>query len=138
MRASILLCDWAEVVQGKLYAQGLGWTMIASDQALQIAVAALIRIPYDRTNKPHKAEVRLTTEDGARFPPDAPEAIFTFDFEVGRPPGMKVGQEQNLPFAAKLGGIAFPVGGYQWEFYVDGDLLDTAPFVAIPVRGIEQ
>jgi len=100
--------------------------------------AGMVRVPYDRTNQPHKAEIRLTTEDGDKFPTESPDALFTFDFEIGRPPGMKIGQEQNLPFAAKIGGIAFPLGGYRFEFSIDGELLDTAPFQAVRAQGIPR
>jgi hypothetical protein len=129
VKASLLLCDWAEVVQGKLFAQGMGWSIVVADEPIQMAIAVLIRVPYDQTNKNHKAEVRMRTEDGAPYPDEG--GMFQFEFEIGRPPGMKVGQEQNLPFAAKLAGIAFPTGGYLFEIEVDNVLLDTAPFTAV-------
>ena len=125
-----MLCDWAEVVQGKLYLQGAGWAQVLANEPAQIAVALLIRVPYDQTNTQHHVSVRLLTEDGQLYPEDQP-AEFEFDFEMGRPPGMKKGQEQVLPFAAKVAGLPFARGGYRWELLVDGEPADDMSFVAI-------
>src|SRR5680860_489523 len=110
MQTNLMLCDWAEVVQGKLYIQGSGWSRILANQPVQMAIAMMTRVPYDQTNRQHRVDLKLQTEDGQSYPTEAPIA-FDFMFELGRPPGMKQGQEQILPFAAKLGGLTFVTGG---------------------------
>src|SRR5690349_16142371 len=127
MQGTVILCDWAEAVQGKLYMQGAGWTRIMANQSVSFALGTIIRVPYTETNASRHAVVALVDEDGKPFPEDNP-AKFEFDFEVGRPPGMKAGQEQNLCFAAKINGIKFPPAGYAIELRVDEKQLDLAAF----------
>src|ERR1022692_1283021 len=101
LKGTLLLCDWAEVVGGKLYAQGIGWTTIVAGRPTSFAVGCVMRVPYDQTNKKHSATIKLMTDDGQGFPLDQPLAA-GFEFELGRPPGMKHGEEQTVPFAIKL------------------------------------
>lgn len=135
MRASLILCDWAEVVSGKLYIQGAGWVTIpASLPTTQIAVASLIEIPYDETNKPHDCRITLLTEDGAPYPTGQP-MMLGFGFETGRPPGLVAGMSQLVPHAAKVYGIAFQPGIYSVELSIDAEILATASFLAVGERG---
>jgi hypothetical protein len=129
MTGSVFPCDWAEVVGGKLYAQGMGWTTIAAEQPTSFAAACLIRVPYDETNKKHSASISLTTDDGHPYPQD--QAIEArFDFELGRPPGIRHGEEQIIPLAFKVNGLPFPRGGYRFELAINGILVDKASFFA--------
>jgi hypothetical protein len=130
IEAKLFLCDWAEVVAGKLYAQGMGWSNVIADSPTQFAVASLITIPYDETNKKHSGLIKLVTDDGHDFPPANP-AIAGFDFELGRPPGMLPGREQIVPFALKVGGVSFPTGGYRAEIHVDQKQIDAVSFAAV-------
>ena len=129
MRGTVLLCDWAEVVGGKLYAQGIGWINITATRPVQFAAGCLIRVPYDETNKKHSATVKLMTDDGQGFPSEQP-VIGSFEFELGRPPGMKHGEEQTVPFAVKLAGITLAPGGYRFELYIDNEPTDIVSFTA--------
>lgn len=129
MKAKLFVSDWAEVVAGKLYAQGIGWANVIADSPIQFAISCLIIIPFDETNKKHSGLVKLVTDDGQEYPPENP-AVAGFDFEVGRPPGMRDGQEQIVPFALKIGGVSFSVGGYRVELYIDQEQVDTASFIA--------
>jgi hypothetical protein len=131
MQATLLLCDWAETnPEGKLYAMGIGWKRIASDQPTFTAVALLLSVPYDQTNTKHNVTIKLMTEDGQPFPADTP-AAFGFQFEIGRPPGMRRGEDQTVPFAAKINGLILPENGYRWEVIVDDVLLSSESFRAV-------
>jgi hypothetical protein len=137
MRSTIILCDWAESIQGKLYVQGGGWNKLLSDTPGQFAVAVICRIEYNETNTPYHAVLALVDEDGQPFPPLNPEAgqapaRFEIDFEVGRPPGMRPGQTQVFSFTGKLGGFVFPPGGYRFELDISGHRQDAAEFQAAP------
>jgi hypothetical protein len=129
IEAKLFLCDWAEVVAGKLYAQGMGWTDLLADTPVQFAIACLITIPFDQTNTKHSGFIKLVTDDGRDYPAENPGAA-GFDFEVGRPPGITPGREQILPFALKIGGVFFAVGGYRVELYVDQQMVDAISFEA--------
>lgn len=132
MHATLLLCDWAEAVSdGKLHAMGIGWKRILCDQPTQSAVALLLTVPYDQTNAKHDVAVKLMTQDGEPFPPEQP-AQFGFQLEIGRPPGVKAGEDQTVPFAAKFNGLMLPENGYRWEVLVDGEVLVSESFRAIP------
>jgi hypothetical protein len=129
LTGTLLLCDWAEVVGGKLYAQGIGWGTVMADQPMQFAVASLVHIPYDQTNKKHSATIKLVTDDGVGFPPETP-VLAGFQFEVGRPPGLTHGSEQIIPFAFKIAGIILPPGGYRFELHINDAPAAIASFAA--------
>jgi hypothetical protein len=133
MRATIALCDWAEVIQGKLYLQGGGWNKILANAQQQVAVAVLFRIEYLETNSPVHAVLALDDEDGgAVAPPGTTGPIkFDFNFEVGRPPGMRPGETQTIPFAGKVGGLILPPGGFRWELDVNDHRQDAIEFRAV-------
>lgn len=130
MRATIILCDWAEAVGGKLYMQGGGWDRILADTPAMLAVAVVIRVEYNETNVRRHAVLSLVTQDGEPFPAENP-LQFDLDFEAGRPPGMQVGQIQTLSFAGKIGGVTLPAGGYRFQLDIDNFRSDDVPFQAV-------
>ena len=55
MEVTLLLCDFAEAVNGKLYVMGGGWNILfAPGQPVTMSVAAVIAVPWDRTNQQHE------------------------------------------------------------------------------------
>lgn len=129
----LILADWANSIAGKLYLQGGGWTRIAANRPVSFALAAMIIVPYTETNQKHSVEVSLVTEDGDAYPPDNP-ATMRVEFEVGRPPGMKAGEEQIVPIASNFMGMVFQPGGYRFEARMSGD----EEHVFIPFRALEM
>lgn len=129
LRVTLVLSDWAESVNGKLYMMGGGWTMILSDRPVPMAISALIHVPYDQTNKRRNLQLRLVNEDGAGYPTDDPVKV-EFGVEVGRPPGMRAGEESCVPFAIRLPAVLFKAGGYRAEVHEGETLLASMPFVA--------
>jgi hypothetical protein len=132
IRVSLMICDWAESLNGKLYVHGGGWTRIIAGAPVPMAIAGLIHVPYSHTNEARSVTVRVLTEDGEGFP-EGNNIEFTLPFEVGRPPGMKKGEESALAFAVRIPQIIFNPGGYQVEAQIDGE--DSAcasePFTAV-------
>ncbi len=129
MKAQLVLCDWAEVVGGKLYLQGGGWATIAAAAATQTAVAVLIDIPYTQTNRQHDGVMALYNQDNQPYPPQQPFRI-EFQLEAGRPPGMLVGQNQTACVAFKLNNVPFTRGAYRYELLIDDKVVAEARFVA--------
>lgn len=130
LRVTLMLADWAEALGGKLYIQGGGWARIVPNRPVTMAVAALLHVPYDQTNTPITLTLSLLTEDAELFPQESPFQVQA-NAEVGRPPGMRAGEETVVPFAVKVNGIQFKPGGYRVEARVGDDLLGYIPFTAV-------
>ena len=63
MKTTLLLCDNAQEVAGKLYVLGGGWS-IYRGSPVSMALAVKIAVPWDAANVPHDFAARLVTEDG--------------------------------------------------------------------------
>ncbi len=96
----LMLADWAEAINGKLYIQGAGWdrTKLTPDQSADFAVAASFLVPWNLTNRQHEFAMTIEGEDGT---PVAPP--LTGSFTVGRPPDARPGQRFRSPIAVRCG-----------------------------------
>ena len=102
----LILADSAQVVGNKLYLLGGGWDVLAArkgfpfDQRCGIAVA--VKIPWDATNQRHSFEIEVISEDQDT---EEPKSIAKLggQFEVGRPAGIPVGQDQRIQLAIDIG-----------------------------------
>lgn len=119
---TILLCDAAQVADGKLFILGGGWTLTGPGPFVH-GLAMKLEVPWGQANRPHKIEASLHDEDGqvvALGDPPTPVGFET-EFEVGRPPGIVEGTRLDLPFAVNLGAIELPPGrGYVWSIRISG------------------
>lgn len=126
----MLLCDAAQTVDGKLFILGGGWTVSTPQpgQPVTMAVAIVVRVPWDRTNRPLKMTIDLRTEDGAAVTaPDGLEVRGEGGLEVGRPPGSKPGAEFNVPLAVTFS-LPLADGGYAWVLSLDDSETGRLPF----------
>ena len=102
----LILADSAQVIGNKLYLLGGGWDVLAArkdfpfDQRCAIAVA--VKIPWGETNQKHSFEIEMISEDK-----DTEEIKSMVkvggQFEVGRPPGIQLGQDQRIQLAIDMG-----------------------------------
>ena len=148
MKLTMLLADSAQAVNGKLYILGGGWTLIGPDPN-PMAVAMLIDVPWDQTNRPHTWKLSLQDEDGqpVKLPTPIGDQVveLTAEFEVGRPPGVKPGTPLPVPLAVNIGPLPLPPGrGYVWVCWINGDTNDdwrlpfaTRPAQVVPPRELE-
>lgn len=130
LRVTMLLCDAAQVSGGKLYVLGGGWNTCAPDLP-SMAIALLIKVPWDMANRSFEWRLQLFNEDGNPYYPgeQGKEIAFAGQFEVGRPPGLKKGQELQVPLAMNAAGIPLrESSGYYWAFFVDGVELERVSF----------
>jgi hypothetical protein len=134
VKTTVLLCDNAQEVGGKLYILGGGWS-IYHGSPVTMALAVKISVPWDAANIPHEFTAQLVTEDGTdpMLPgPDgelAPAPVqFQGRFEAGRPAGVAPGSELDAPFAVNLAGIPLAPGRYEWHVSIDGELVDRVAF----------
>jgi hypothetical protein len=122
MDVTMVLCDFAESVNGKLYIMGAGWDQLAANVPVPVAVAMLVTVPWDQTNTEHALVMELADEDGHRVtlgnPPQ--EVVQHVTFEAGRPPGVRPGTGQTAPLALRFTALPLPPGGYSFIVNVDG------------------
>ena len=107
MKTTVLLCDHAQEVAGKLYVLGGGWS-IYRGTPVTMGLAVKIAVPWDSANLPHDFVARLVTEDGGDPVLPQPEGgaapsrvEFQGRFEAGRPAGLAPGSELDAPFAGQ-------------------------------------
>jgi hypothetical protein len=133
------LADSVVVAEGKIYAQGAGWNVINASRVPtrhdRIGVAFVVRVPYTATNQDHTFELRLEDADGRRLTfGDDPEGQGRIEalgsqFNVGRPPTLKPGDEQVVPFAVNINGLPLEkAGNYRFVISIDGDDVKELPF----------
>lgn len=101
----LILADAAQVVGNKLYLLGGGWdTSIVSrgfPVDLRCAVAFSATVPWNETNQRHAFEIEVASEDPGT---EAPKNLLKVggQFEVGRPPGIPLGQDQRVQLAIDM------------------------------------
>jgi hypothetical protein len=129
MRATLLLADAAQAVEGKLYILGGGWSL-TGPAPTPFAIAMYLQVPWDQTNTEHQFRLGLLDADGhpvmARID-DENEAPLVIEgsFEVGRPPGIRPGTPIDMPMAISVGPLALAPGlRYEWRLAIDGESAD--------------
>ena len=127
-----LLCDWAEVVNGKLYIGGGGFSQVLAGTPVSLALALLVYVRWHETNQPRHLRVALLDEDGEPLADSVGQPFgIEGDIEMGRPPGTKPGTVFPAPVAFRLPPMVFPVGAYRFELHIDNVIKSTASFQAI-------
>lgn len=124
MRVTLLLCDAAQAVGGKLYVLGGGWS-IAGPGPVTMALALKIEVPWDQANRIHDLRLALVDADGkpVMVPTQEGERPVEFKakFEVGRPPGLRPGTPLDYVLALNMESLPVPPGGrYEWRLEIDG------------------
>lgn len=96
----LILADYAQTIQNKLYLQGGGWTnlTINSDPPFhqQIGIATSVVVPWNETNQEAHLQVQIQTDDGDFV------GEIKGTFKVGRPPDHPPGQDQRTQIAATV------------------------------------
>lgn len=123
-RVTMMLCDHAQVAEGKLFISGGGWSN-TSTPTEPTAVAVLLQVPWGEANRRLKFALRLLNGDGRVVlqpgPAGQPIAIESVGtVEVGRPPGLAEGSMLHTPLAIKVAPLLLEPGRYVWEFSLDG------------------
>ncbi len=126
----MLLCDFAESVNGKLYLMGGGWTIVRGPAPVNCAVAIKLDVPWTHTNQQHSLVLELLHEDGEPVThPELEEFVrIEVGFEVGRPPGAIPGDPITNNMAFQFQAIPLAAGGFRFSFSVNGTELARTPF----------
>ena len=126
----MLLCDSAQVADGKLYVLGGGWSMTGPDP-VPSAIALKIEVGWHEVDVAHHWELFLEDADGVPVMVDTPEGRQPVevrgDFSAAQPEGVPEGSPVDVPMAVNLGPFPLAPGNrYTWRFVVDGDSLPGA------------
>jgi len=132
MKATMLLCDYAEELAGKLYMMGAGWDRVVVGQPFNVALAVVLGVPWDQTNQTLDLRAALVDQDGLRVLNEQEEPIeITGKFEVGRPAGTPHGSELHLPFVVRFSQVVLEPGLYSFKLEVGPDEVARATFHAV-------
>lgn len=97
----IILADGAEVVNNKLYLLGGGWDALTINGTLPLnypcAVAIAFTVPWREADQQQNIEIEIADEDGDELL-KVPGQV-----EVGRPPGVPLGNAHRVQMAIRLG-----------------------------------
>jgi len=126
VKVTMLLADFAQVADGKLTIVGGGWSL-TGPEVVPFGIAMLIQVPWDRANERHVMRLELVDADGQQVMVEAEEGeeqpvVFfdDFQFEVGRPPGLKPGTFLDFPVAINSAPLPLEPGTYEWRLTIDG------------------
>jgi hypothetical protein len=117
---TMLLCDAAQVADGKLFVLGGGLTVVGP-RPQPVAIALLLAVPWDRANIAHQWSLELLDEDGRPVPnADDPVAVWG-RFEAGRPAGLQPGSPLGVPLAINFTTLPVTTGRtYLWQLQIEG------------------
>ena len=108
-----MLCDSAQVADGKLYILGGGWSMTGPDP-VPSAIALKIDVGWHEAEIPHHWELYLEDADGRPVMVETPEGDHPVEvrgeFTVGRPPGIPEGSPIDVALAVNLGPLPLDPG----------------------------
>ena len=122
MATTLILCDYAEAISGKLYIMGGGWT-ICLPGPRNLALAIKVLVPWDKANEKHELKVMLQDGDGHTVSLGEPPNPVVVDsqFEVGRPPNIAKGTPLDFVLALGFTGLPLePDTAYQWQIEING------------------
>jgi hypothetical protein len=135
VKGTLLLCDFAQAVGGKLYILGGGWSKAVSwGQPVNMTLAIKLDIPWHLANTKLAFEIALLTEDGKQVVnPSVGQPIRgEGQIEIGRPAGLTPGTALDATMAAPMFGLQLPHGSYRWELKVSEQLVQTVSFEVVP------
>ena len=126
--ATAILCDAAQTADGKLYLMGGGWTRLAAETPANMALGIIVHVPFDMTNRQLPLLAELLDDDGQVVAIDGNGVKAEGQFEMGRPAGLKQGEQLSTPFAMSFRGLSLPPGGYVFEVSIQGEPVARCPF----------
>lgn len=145
MRATIILCDFAQVSEGKLTVVGAGWHTLNGPAPM--GIGAIFEIAWVETNTPHRFRFDIVDQDDQAVMVPTPQGLqptmVEGALEVGRPPGSLHGTTFVNAFAFNTAPIPFQhPGRYRWRLFIDEEANDewqraftVADAAVIPMNG---
>src|SRR4029077_16877000 len=137
MRATMMLADYAQIADGKLFISGGGWS-ICGPGPTPCPVVAIFHVPGQETDQKVSFALRLIDEDGrAVMQPGSTDGLpvqVNGHVEAPRQPGMTPGHTLNAPMSVNTLPPLPPNRRYSWVLAVDGQADDSwqLPFETRP------
>jgi hypothetical protein len=129
--AFLILTDYAEALNGKLYSLGAGWNVLRFPefpQEWRFTVGMGIDVAWDETNRRHGLQVTIEDPDGGVLGEE-----LGMEVEAGRPPGLQAGQAQRMVIAFNVG-AEFETAGPHAVVVRSGDAeLERSRFYVVQV-----
>jgi hypothetical protein len=130
VKVTMLLCDAAQVSDGKLYILGGGWSMTGPDP-VPSAVALKIDVDWHEAETSHHWELFLEDADGQPVLMETPDGTQPVEvrgeFTVSQPPEIPEGSPIDVALAVNLGPIPLaPATRFAWRLTIDGESLPGA------------
>jgi hypothetical protein len=150
MQIDAMLCNHAEAVNNLLYISGggIGGSLMPPGTSppyiLNLGIGIVVTVPWSLSNQQHEVEILLVTEDGQPvLVPTAPDSTqpvhIRLAFNVGRPPTVTIGDDQQVCLAANMPGLPVPaLGKYEFIVRTDGDNERRLPFRVQPMIGTQM
>jgi hypothetical protein len=135
-----ILCNHAEAVNNLLYISGggIGTTLMPPGTnppyIVNLGIGIVVTVPWNLSNQQHEIEIQLVTEDGQ--PVLVPSATGSTQpvharlaFNVGRPPTITIGDDQQVCLATNMPGLPVAaLGKYEFIVRIDGNNERRLPF----------
>jgi hypothetical protein len=118
---TLLMADAAQVADRKLYILG-GGISVLPPKPTPVAMALLIKVPWDQANIRHSWKLELLDEDSTPVMARERPVLVGGEFEAGRPAGAKPGISLDVPLAINFGPLPVQAGQhYSWRLSIDDD-----------------
>lgn len=142
IQTTMMLADFAQVIGGKLYIMGGGWSVTSPLTPLS-AIAIKVEVPWTHSNQDHEFRLELL-EDGHQpvlvrtSEGDAP-VLLGGKFQVGRPAGIPQGTPLDVPLAANIPPLPLKPGTrYVWKLSIDNEETNRVAFWTIPSGNVNH
>jgi hypothetical protein len=121
----MLLCDYAQVADQKLYVVGGGWSIMGPDP-VSSAIAIKIDVAWNETEMMHHLQLYLEDADGRPFMMETPNGLHGLevmhDFQVARPTTVPDGTPADFALAINFPSLPLPAGNrFIWRLSIDGE-----------------
>ncbi len=144
VKVTMLLCDAAQVADGKLYILGGGWSMTGPDP-VPSAVALKIDVDWHEAETSHHWELFLEDADGRPVMMETADGLQPVEvrgeFTVSQPQGIPEGSPIDVALAVNLGPIPLQPGTrFAWRLTIDGESLPGASlgFTTRPRQQVDE
>jgi hypothetical protein len=127
---TMILCDFAQSINGKLYVMGGGWNQIQRPpgvRAVNVFVAVKLDVPWDLANHRMDMSVRLMTDEGEAVDVGLGPVEARGEVEVARGLGLRHGTALISTFVIPFALPDLNSGGYVFELRLRDRIVATEP-----------
>lgn len=130
--AVAMICDYAQVAEGKLNIMGGGWSYlwgVEEPVTWALVLAVSLSVPWVRTNQDLEITTVLLTEDHQPVLNEEGEEVRAGgNLRVGRPPDAREGVPIVVPFILPFPPLSLNFGGYVFELNAGANVITRVPF----------